>query len=498
MWRLRFEGATTLIGIMKKKQSKNWIKTHWLIVLIAAQPVLDAIAFWTQDEVATIAGYIRLGILVLIPLYLLFTTKKRGPFLLSLGVMALYSLLHIANSCRVGYINPYFDVAYLVKVLQMPVLAICFLRMIRDEQTKHQAFQGAWLAACLMGLCILLAFFTGTGNVTYGEGLGYSGWVIDDNRCANSILLVTLSVFAAYFAMETKKRLLTVLIPVLITTAFLTNGTKACYFSAFGIFGAFAVFLLLEKPVLQKKVKRLAVAVFAVLMVFSAVIYPYTPRCKVSASIARAAKQGEIEATLALKGYDVSKMTPEERYNNPEVREVFAYYYYRYMIAVIPDMFDRFGMDRVLLHYKMTTNAAKLIDTRVMKIAYSDMIWEDSDFLTKLVGFEVSQVGFDGTRDMENDWPALFYYYGYLGFVLYTGFLLYFLWCVLRRLREDFKGSFTEENFTLLLCLLLQLGLAQFSGAILRRPNVSIYLALILALIYYQTTPEDKREAALP
>lgn len=32
----------------------------------------------------------------------------------------------------------------------------------------------------------------------------------------------------------------------------------------------------------------------------------------------------------------------------------------------------------------------------------------------------------------------------------------------------------------------LQLGLAQFSGAILRRPNASIYLALVVALIFYQ------------
>ena len=483
---------------MKTQQVKNWIKCHWLTALIAAQPILDAVAFWTQNDVATVAGYIRLGILVILPLYLLVTLEKKGPFLLSLGIMLLYALLHLGNSFRVGFISPYFDASYLVKVLQMPVMAICFLRMIRNEQTKRQAFRGIWLAACIMGICILLAYFTGTGNVTYGEGLGYSGWVIDDNRCANSILLVTLSVFSAYYAAETHSRLLTISIPILITTAFLTNGTKACYFSVFAIFGAFAFFLLLEKPLMGKKVKRLAVGVFAVLMVFSAVIYPYTPRYKVSASIAKAAKQGEIEATLALKGYDVTQMTPEERFNNPEVREVFAYYYYRYMIAVIPDMFDRFGMDRVLQHYRMTTNAAKLIDTRVMKIAYSDMIWEDSDFLTKLFGFEVSQVGFDGTRDLENDWPALFYYYGYVGFSLYVVFLLYFLWRILRRLRESFKENYTGENFTLFLCLLLQLGLAQFSGAILRRPNVSIYLALILALIYYQTEQKRDEEVTLP
>ena len=31
---------------------------------------------------------------------------------------------------------------------------------------------------------------------------------------------------------------------------------------------------------------------------------------------------------------------------------------------VLPDMFDRFGMDRILTHYQMTTDTARLIDTR--------------------------------------------------------------------------------------------------------------------------------------
>ncbi len=93
----------------------------------------------------------------------------------------------------------------------------------------------------------------------------------------------------------------------------------------------------------------------------------------------------------------------------------------------------------------------------------------------------------DGRYDMENDWPALFYYYGYIGFALYAAFVLYFIYLIIRRLVKDLKGSFTVENFTLLLCLALMLGLAQFSGAALRRPNVSIYLSLTLALIYYKT-----------
>ena len=183
-------------------------------------------------------------------------------------------------------------------------------------------------------------------------------------------------------------------------------------------------------------------------------------------------------------------MSPEERFNNPAVKAVFEHYYMQYM-GCKPDLFDRFGMDRVLKHYKMTTNAARLIDVRVMKVSYAAMIWEDCDLPTKLLGFEVSQIGFDGEYDLENDWPALFFYYGAVGCALYVAFVGWFLLRVIRKLRRDWRGSFTEENFTLLLCLLLQLGLAQFSGAILRRPNVSIYLALVLALIWLQTRERE-------
>ncbi len=470
------------------QQVKNWIRDHWLICLIAAQPVLDAIAFWDRDAVATAAGYVRLLILLALPLYLLFTLKKKGRFVLILAVMGLYCLLHVLNGFRVGYISLYFDLSYLVRVIQMPVLAVCFVYLIQNEQTKRQALKGIVIAAALVGLGLILAWITGTGNVTYGKGLGYSGWVIDDNRNAHSILLVILAAFCVCLAIRSDRKLLTVLVPVLAMTAFVTNGTKGCYYSLFAIFGALLVFLLLEKPICGKKLRRLACFVMAVLMILAVVIYPYTPRARVTAMESKVyGRQGEIEEAAAALGYDVTQMTPQERFENDDVRGVFEYYYYRYFIGVLPDIFDRFGMDRVLLHYKMTTDVNRLINTRVMKIAYSDMIWEDSDWLTRLVGFEVSEIGFDGIHDLENDWPALFYYYGYLGCGLYAAFVLYFVYLILRRLLRAFRESCTLDNFMLALCLALQLGLAQFSGALLRRPNVSIYLSLVLGLIYYQT-----------
>ena len=468
------------------------LRQYWLTLLIAAQPLLDTLAYFTQSKSGTVSGYLRLAVMLILPICVLTTAKRRKPFLLGLGIMGAFCLLHVLNSFRVGYRNPVFDIAYMTRVAQMPVLALSFLWLLGEEQTRRQAFRGILTAAFIMALSVPLAWLTGTGNITYGEGLGYSGWVIDDNRCANSILLVTLATFATGYAVKTERKWLALAIPVIITALFLTNGTKACYFSVFAIFGAYAVYLLAEKLLLKKQLKTALLVTLVLLMVFSVVIYPWTPRCRVNQQLAKKNTSGEIEATLLAKGIDITDMSFEERFADPVVKEVFAHYYWKYM-GSMPDLIDRFGMDRVLTHYRMSTDVPRLVDARVMERSYAHLIWaEETDSITKLVGFETTLVGTDGHYDMENDWPAVFYYYGYIGFALYVGFVLYFVLRIVKTLRGDFKGSLTVKNFTLAMCLALQLGLAQFSGALVRRPNVSIYLALILALIWYQTGEEEK------
>jgi hypothetical protein len=475
---------------------KSFFKHNWLTLLIVLQPILDVVAFFFQNEVATVAGYIRLGIMIAMPAFVLITKRGGKRFLIALAIMAFYSGLHVLNGFRGGYISLYFDLSYLVKVLQMPVLALCFVCLIDDEQAKRQAFRGLWISAGLLAAILLAAFITGTGNSTYGEGIGFSGWVINDNRNAHSIILVTLSVFAICLAILNGRKLWAVLIPFIVTAGFLTNGTKGCYYSLFVIFGGYLCFLLLDAIVHRTRLKKRLILALAALMLVSVVVYPYTPRARVSEAQAGAVHDGEIEAALLEMNIDISKMTPEQRYKDPQVREVFSYYYLRYMVGVLPDLFDRFGMDRVLQWFDMSTDVARLIDTRQIKLCYAGLLWEECDLQTRLVGFEISELGFDGTHDLENDWPALFYYYGWFGLLLYGLFVLYFVLRMLRKLFSDFRGSLSEENFSLALSLALLLGLAQFSGAVLRRPNVSIYLALVLGLIWYQTRREGGKDEA--
>jgi len=410
---------------------------------------------------------------------------------LAMAVIGSYCALHVFNSFRVGYMNPFFDIAYFARIAQMPIFAVCFIYFIRDESMKKQVIKGVMCAALIAVTTLVISVISGTYMPTYvGENIGISGWVIDDNRCANSIILVAMSVFAIYVVSQIKNKFLSVAVPTIIFVILLANGTTACYMGLLVIFTGYVAYMVFIRLICGTKIKSILLAALVVLSVASIAVYPYTPRAEISARETEAAKnrQNELELLLAEHGYDISGMSFEEKFNNPGIKAIFEEYYYRMMGYVIPDMFEQFGMDAVLRKYNMTTNGDTLIDIRQMKITYASLIWDECDFLTKLVGFEVSRdCGITGSNDMENDWHALFYYSGYLGFALYIGFVLYFVIIVIKRLIKEFKGSLTMFNCCLLIAFLLMLGLAHFSGAVLRRPNVSIYLSLVMALIYYQT-----------
>lgn len=468
---------------------KTFIQNHWLMLLIVIQPVLDILAFWTKSPDGTLAGYIRLLIMLVLPLYLLFTLKEKKRFVLSMAAIGLVCLLHILNCMRVGYVNMAFDISYAAKTAQMPILAVCFAFCICNEQTRNQAYWGLFFAAAITAVSIGLSWITGTANVTYGAGLGISGWVIDDNRCANSVIIVTLAAFSVFCAVKSDKILVNTLVPALTLLVLLSNGTKACYFAIFAVFTGFALFLIAEKFLKGTALKKPVVITLLALSLVAVAVTPLTPMYKVRFSQTSFAEQnqGEVESKLAALGYDIAQLTDEEKLSDPVVRQVYEDYYRKMIWCIMPNMFDRFTIDEILLKFDMTTDAKTLIDVRQIKSAYASLMWDRSDIPTRLFGIDVSDIWFTGSCDLENDWPAIYYYYGIFGFLAYAGFILYFVWLIIRRLFKNFRTAFTADNFILLITFVLFIGLAQFSGSVLRRPNVSVYMALVLGLIHYQT-----------
>lgn len=481
---------------MKKQRKQSnigaFLRNHWLMLLIVLQPILDIVAFWTRSPEGTLAGFVRLVIMLALPVWLLFRMpekKDRMRFLLALGAIALVCALHLLNALRIGAESITYEISYTAKTAQMPILAVCFAYAIRDAQTRNQAYWGLFFAAAITALALGLAILTRTANVTYGEGLGVSGWVIDDNRTANSTILVVLAAFSIFCAVKSDKPVVNILVPVLTACVLIVNGTMTCYLSIFLIFLGFAAFLPLERKIRGCRVNRLAMLVIVAVALLSAAAYPLTPKYKIRQSQVSFMEktQTEFEDSFGGGNFDPATLTRDQILNDPEIHTLYSDYYWKCLWNLCPDMFERFDMDEIMLKYDLTTDASVLLNTRNLKRTYMSLVWDHSDTLTRLLGIDCSSAWLNGRMDLENDWPAIFYYYGYLGFAAYAAFILYYLYRILRRLKQDFRSAFTADNFILLVCYVLLIGIAQFSGAVLRRPNVSIYLSLILGLIHYQT-----------
>ena len=476
---------------MKTASLRNTVKSNWILIFILLQPLLDVLAFFTQSDAGTLAGYIRLVMMVAVYLAAFFKKRSRT-FLFFSGVLALVFGLHILNSFRVGYTGMMADFQYIARVASMPVLALSFGALADEEQKQRQIVNGFFGSALITGIVILLSALTHSYMPTYVmENLGISGWVTESNRCCHSDILCGLAVFTAYGAVSAKDNRLKFLLPVLIVIAMLTNATTACYLTLLAILAGYPVFLFLRAAICKEKLEkstRLLTLEFAVLFVFSILIYPYTPRCKMEnlEQTFYNDREAQFVQEMSELGYDIYSLSLEEKMSDPVVHEKLFVYYSGFIAHTVDSMRERFGVDRVIIAMNGTIDPEILDDARVMKRLNATFIMEDSDFLTRLFGFEFGNIH-NAYEDPENDWDSIYYYYGYLGIASYILVTVYLFFRILRLVVKHFRESLTTFNFTILFCFVLQLGLAAFSGALLRRPNASVYLSLVIAQLWFQT-----------
>lgn len=472
----------------------SWIRAHWLLLLIAVQPVLDILAFWTQSESGTAAGLIRLAVMVFLVLIALLR-RPSGAFWIAMAVTASVFVLHMLNAFRVGYQSPVADLKYLSRVVYMPVMAICFCTLTAREEKSaldREIVNGILIAAAIEAVVIILSAVTRTFTYTYTlEKLGISGWVIESNRCCHSDILSTMAVFLAYASVVTDDRRVRFLLPPAIFIALITNGTTACFLTLLAVTAGFPVFLLFRAFVTKEKPDRdtrLVLCEMAALFALTILIYPITPRYKMEEIERNSYSDNEqrFVQEIADLGYDIYALSLEEKLTIPEVHDRLTIYYIRFIASTVDSIRDKYDVDRVIRALNGTVSAKVLGDARNMKRLNARFIAEDSDALTRVFGFEIANLHHD-YEDLENDWYAIYYYYGRFGLAVYLLTALFFYIRILRMLLFNFRESMTPLNFTLLMCFTLQLGLAWFSGAMLRRPNASIYIALTAVMLWRAT-----------
>lgn len=456
------------------KKTLNFVKSNLLLITLILQPFLDILAYAQNKSSLSFAGAFRLAITVAIPFYTLFFTKKRKKFILAMSIIGVFSCLHVLNGFRVGYASIVADVRYLLLVLHAILLAFSFMFLYEKEEIEKQIKTALKIVVPSIAITYYLSYFLKSGNYTYvDDQIGWTGW--NNTPSVFSIITSAVFPFSVYFCINTKKKWLAIfLIP--LSFMCILNGTKAAYLTLIFTLLGFSAFVVVNYFVHKKeKFPFFTLTVLVALLFSSVIFYNVSPRSNVDALINENLIQSESDLSEEISN---SAKPNDKGSANP---------YYKFLDQ---KMVARFGAKRVLAAYGEKPSAEDFANNRLRKIIFGSLVWQETDSITKFVGFEqdLMCIG-DETFDLESDFPAILFYYGYIGFALFIGLILYFWVRLFKQLLCHFKESFNLFNFTIFINYGLLMLSAAFTGHLLRRPNSAIYLAVAILLIYCKTTP---------
>lgn len=441
------------------KNIKEFIHQYWLFLIIITQPILDVIAYFTFDEFLTPFSFaIRSLYLIFIVIYCFFKVKDKKKLILTLLPFIIFSCLHLLNSYRTSGFNLFNDIKYLILVMQMPIITISLsFYVLQNREQEKRIEKGFVLSLIFIFISVILSVITNSYETTYAD-YGITGWFTSANT-QSMILSIVSPLFLFYFSKQKNYMYLFSLIIVFILLYF--NGTKACYYTLLSLYLIFIYINLFKKNNMTKTV--LTVIFFVASILFYNISFTSSRSVGVDENIK------ENEVILDEGKYDLN--------NKDDVIKALKINY------LYDQMIKDFGEDRVYEKMKNNINAHNLADNRFIKRIYASIIFEDSDFLTKLVGFnhyEIQQY----EMDLENDITAIFYYYGYLGFALYVSFIMFFVILAIKLLKKNPYIIFNDKFILLSFVLMLGAVGAEYSGALLRKSNANIYVALLLVLYF--------------
>ena len=478
------------------KSCLKYIQNNLLFIVLVLQPLLDILAFFQQDMSASIAGYFRLCITIVLPLYALFFTKRKKGFIIAISVIGIFSTLHILNGFRVGYQNFFADVKYLLLVAHAILLLYSFMYLYEKESLVRQIKNALKIIILIIAITFYLSYFLKNGFHTYFDScVGWTGWNVSPS--VFSIILSAIFPFIVYFCINTpKKWFIIFLVP--FSYIYILNATKATYITLIATLFSCAIFLIAEFFIQKRKFFPYLAVLFTICIAISSILfYDHSPRAQIDTLNNNNIEANEQLLTPPSTSSDETSdqvssetdkvETPEEtdKVETPEeqLKEIFE----KELDARI---IKRFGIDKYLSSYEGKMTAESLSDNRLKKIIIGSLVWDETDLLTKFVGFEQPLMIIDGeTYDLETDPHAIFFYYGYIGALLYAGMLIYFWLRLLKQLLYYFKESCNLFNFVIFIDYSLLMVSALYTGYLLRRPNSGIYLMLVLLLIYCQTKP---------
>lgn len=450
---------------------KNYIEKYWLLFIIITQPILDIIAYFTFDNKLTIISFtIRSLYLLFIIVYTFFKSKDKKKYILTMLPFVIFIIFHVANSYRISNLNIFDDIRYIVSVMQFPILTIALIDYLKFHKKDYIYIEnGIYISYIIIFISVILSVITNSYSTTYG-GYGLTGWFTSANT-QSMILMVTSPLFL-YFCSK-KKDLTYYLGLIMVFILLYFNGTRACYYTLIFSNVVLIYVLCLKK---SKNYKKLIVTILLFVVCIGLYNFSFTSDRKL-----------DVDNSINNREKEIVDLINKDNLTKEETITVLKSSY------LFDEAIKDLGTDDVYEVMKDKINLYNLGDNRLLKRVYGKVVFKNSDTLTKLVGINHNVIANYG-KDLENDFTAIFYYYGYIGFSLYCLFILYFAFLGIKILIlkpiKLISPKFVIFTFTILLSLFG----AEYSGALLRKTNANIYVSLLFALYYLYLICSDNND----
>ncbi len=470
----------------KNKSPMDWVKNHLpllTLVIFVLQPLMDILSYWTAqlERGNTLTLLLRFGVLAVVALLGFCVSGRKKAYGIAAAVCGALLIGHCAVCFYVGYQDPIGDLTNFVRVVQMPLFVFCFISFMRANDRCYRAMEtGLIVNFWLISASVALAVVTGTAYTTYSAGLGILGWFSTTN--AQSAVMSLLAPIVVTLALRNGNKLLFALTTAAAYLQLYFIGTRLAFLAI-----AVTTVGLVITMLLVKKISWFHIAVLAAGLAVCLGCIKLSPMYAHQNvyNDAMSSKQQDAN-TMLQRAEDALEEKGEveqgEEITEAQRREILKTIYEYYS----PDLSERFGTEKVMEKYQYTSTISELTAVRHKKIVYCQLLLDEHPFASRLFGMELSRMTWnDNVYDVENDFHGIFFLYGGVGLALMLAFLGWFIFLIIRCLIRDFKKYFTLEAAAMGMAFCLALTYAYCTAGVLRRPNSSFYLSVVLAMIYY-------------
>lgn len=462
-----------------QQKNRSWAAV-FLFVLCVAQPLLDVLSYWmnTLGYGTTLTLALRMGLLAItLGFGFVLSARKRYYWLLALVLVLLaaghvYACVKASGICGGEYSlgAAVIDLTNFARVAQLPIFTLAFITFLRVSGEKgYRAIEYAMVVNLVVILLVeILSAFTCTNPYTYpNKSIGLLGWFYFAN--SQSAILSMLIPMVLCTAMKTGRFWKTFLAAVVGCAMLWLFATRLTYLAIFiMLFGTILVWAVNRK--LEKKTLILLLAC----AILCGATYPISPMMKNRRLLAanEQKKQEEIDQLVAKGKAEFGE--DDEQY--------LTYAYGKYLGPLV----NKYGFENVVKIYHASTRMEQVANLRVKKLNYCRLMLQELPETSRWFGLNYNDMEYHGEiYDVENDFHGLLYLYGYAGLICYGLFFAYFALLIILALFKDFKRYFTPDAGACGIALCSGLLHAYATSGVLRRPNATVYLSLILAMIWF-------------